>query len=253
MNETRLTAIYDFCAMIPPRKAEELLCALREQKKLLPAGEYARLCGLNADLTHDLSRLLKFYNTPAALAAALETGVFFHQKSRASPLSFVWSESAQLFADVRKTEQTLLDLINGAREQILLVSFAAYKVPDLLAPLRDAIKRGARTRLVLENSHDSAGQLTHDGKSAFRELEGAEFYHWPLALRSRNAAGMPAKMHAKCAVNENSFLVTSANLTNDAINGNLELGVLCHDRAEAAKLLGQFDLLIGRNILTRQY
>ena len=218
---------------------------------MLDAGEYGRICGLNGELAFILSKLLNYYATPAALAAALETGVFFQQKARATKLSFVWSGSSQFFNDARKTQQVILDIVNGAREQILLVSFAAYKIPVLLQALQAALQRGIRTRIILESPLDSCGQLSHDGKSSFKELEKAEFFHWPLAQRSRNAAGLPAKLHAKCAINESCLLVTSANLTNDAINGNIELGLLRHDKSDAMKLIAQFDLLIGKNILER--
>lgn len=253
MKEPLLEAIYDFCAIIPPQKAAVLIHILHKQVILLTANEYGRICGLSNDLIFSLSKLLNYFSAPAELATALETGVFFQQKNQASRLSFVWSGLSQFFTDTRKTEQVILDIINGAKEQIMLVSFAAYKIPSLLGALQCALKRGIRIRIILESSHDSCGQLTLDGKYAFKELENAEFFHWPLSHRTRNTAGLPAKMHAKCAINENCFLVTSANLTNDAVNANIELGVFINDKYDAKKLITQFELLIGKNLLVRYF
>ena len=251
MKEPPLDAIYDFCATIPPKKASELIGILRQQRNLLTASEYGQICGLSSELIFILSKLLDYFATPATLAATLDTGVYFQQKNQAVKLSFVWSGSSKLFTDARKMEQVILDIINGAKEQILLVSFAAYKIPALIAALRAALRRCVRIRIILESSQDSCGQLTHDGKSAFKDLDDAEFYHWPLPCRPLNQAGMPAKMHAKCAINENCFLVTSANLTNDAVKGNIELGLFLQDRQNAMKLISQFEMLISRNIFER--
>ncbi|WP_418741078.1 phospholipase D-like domain-containing protein [Desulfovibrio sp.] len=56
-------------------------------------------------------------------------------------------------------------------------------------------------------------------------------------------------MHAKCAISESAFLITSANLTQDAIDHNIELGILHRDREKAASLIRQFENLIIKSIL----
>ena len=66
-------------------------------------------------------------------------------------------------------------------------------------------------------------------------------YYWPLAQRERNQTGRPAKLHMKCAVVDDVALVGSANLTDDAFNRNMELGVLLRDRFLVSSLVDHLD------------
>lgn len=178
-----------------------------------------------------------------------EKKVFLSIKNQARNSRFVWSGPAHVLPDARKTEQVLLDLIQTAQQQIFLVSFAAYKIPPLLHAFEQALARGVQIRFILENNNDSAGQLSHSADTAFETLKDAVFYHWPLEKRPRNKSGNPAKMHAKCAVSESAFLITSANLTLDAIDHNIEPGILHRDKEKSAALIRQFDNLIIQYIL----
>jgi phosphatidylserine/phosphatidylglycerophosphate/cardiolipin synthase-like enzyme len=85
--------------------------------------------------------------------------------------------------------------------------------------------------LILEFEQSSEGQLSYDALKAFPSalVSAAEVYHWPVEKRERNQAGKPGKLHAKVAVIDNAVLVSSANLTDDAFNRNLELGVMMHN------------------------
>jgi len=47
----------------------------------------------------------------------------------------------------------------------------------------------------------------------------------PIEKRERNQAGKPGKLHAKVALIDDAVLISSANLTDDAFNRNLEIGV----------------------------
>ena len=57
-------------------------------------------------------------------------------------------------------------------------------------------------------------------------IQAAEVYHWPVEHRERNQAGRPGKLHAKMAIIDEVVIVSSANLTDDAFNRNLEVGVM---------------------------
>lgn len=250
MEDRLLQDIHQFCSRIPAPLARKIIADLRHDGDLPQASAACRQrWGLSSELSALFQRIVRRSSSVETLAASLETGVFFVCKNQERSSRFVWSGPAHILHEVRKTEQVLLDLIQTAQREILLVSFAAYKVPDLLHALRQALHRGVQVRFILENTRDSAGQLSHDADRAFTGLREAAFYHWPLEKRPRNKAGNPAKMHVKCAVSENDVLVTSANLTRDAIENNIELGLLLHDRQEAANLLRQFEDLIAQGIL----
>lgn len=206
MDEDTLRKIQEFCQQIPYAVMGGIVSALRVYSTDMASGfdRCVALCGLNTATASTLQELMRKIPNPEQLATALEAGAYV-AKSSASQSRFVLSGPVQTLTDVRKTEQVLLDIIQGATKNIVLVSFATYKVPSLAQALHDAIERGVCTRFILETVEDSAGQLTYNAKSAFDSLSGAKFYHWPLEKRQINASGKPGKMHAKCAVNDDSF------------------------------------------------
>jgi phosphatidylserine/phosphatidylglycerophosphate/cardiolipin synthase-like enzyme len=74
-------------------------------------------------------------------------------------------------------------------------------------------------------------------------------YYWPLAKRERNQSSRPGKLHMKCAIVDNVALIGSANLTDDAFNRNMELGVLVREDATVENLSEHFRELIRTKIL----
>jgi phosphatidylserine/phosphatidylglycerophosphate/cardiolipin synthase-like enzyme len=126
----------------------------------------------------------------------------------------------------RRIDQVLYDLIGSAKREILLVTFAAYKISRLTDGLVLAIGRGVSVRLILEFEEASAGQLSMDALKAFPAAlcQQANIYYWPLEKREKNVLGHPGKLHAKVAVIDDRIVFSSANLTDDAFSRNLELG-----------------------------
>jgi phosphatidylserine/phosphatidylglycerophosphate/cardiolipin synthase-like enzyme len=165
----------------------------------------------------------------------------------------IWSGPPTAIIPVRRIDQVLYDLVQNAQQHILLVTFAASRIGLLSQRLFDATWRGVNVDLVLESESESEGQLRVDAKSAFSPaLSGkATIYYWPITMRDRNESGRPGKLHAKCAVIDGSAIVSSANLTHDAFNRNMELGVLFRGGAIPKQLLGHFRGLIALGILTR--
>ena len=131
----------------------------------------------------------------------------------------------------RRIDQVLYDLIATAKDEIILVTFAAAKIVRLTSALQTAVQRSVQVRLILEFAESSEGQLSYDALKAFPEplIAAAEVYHWPVEKRERNQAGMPGKLHAKIAIVDGTVLVSSANLTDDAFNRNLEVGVMVNN------------------------
>lgn len=249
MEEDTLQKIKSFCL----DKPESVICGIVSCLRAHLASEVnleqiIHTCGLNTDTTCLLQELTREIPHAEQLATALETGLYISKSSKHQS-SFVFSGPTQILKDTRNTEQVLLDIINRATRNIILVSFAAYKVQNLVDALQDAIRRRVCTRFILETVEDSAGQLSFEAKSAFDSLPGARFYHWPLNKRQVNASGKPGKMHAKCAINDDSFFITSANLTNDAAINNIELGIYEQDKSKTLKLMSYFENLISNKIL----
>lgn len=161
----------------------------------------------------------------------------------------VWSGPANGVFPVRRFDQVLYDLIAQAHERILIVTFAAHKVGHLCDHLQAAVARGVSLTLILETAEASEGQLSFDALNAFAILPKGSYsvYYWPLDRRPRNNAGRPGKLHVKCAVVDSIALVGSGNLTDDAFNRNMELGLLVNDPSTADALHGHFTALIDHH------
>jgi phosphatidylserine/phosphatidylglycerophosphate/cardiolipin synthase-like enzyme len=83
----------------------------------------------------------------------------------------------------------------------------------------------------------------------FGRLTGLE-PHVQLFFTILDLEGPSGVLHAKALVaDDEAVFVTSANLTEAALDRNIELGVLIHDRAFALTIGGYFRNLIDRNLL----
>jgi cardiolipin synthase A/B len=212
----------------------------------------------NADLAFLLSKIinasvgqLSWEALGCALQMALDT---YLEERYAHNIEMLWSGPPPVgHLPARRIDQALYDLIAGAKDEILLVTFAASKVERLAAALINAAGRGVRTRMVLEFAETSEGQLSFDALKAFPAalVRASEVYFWPVEKRERNRAGKPGKLHAKIAVIDAVVLVSSANLTDDAFTRNLELGVKLMDPDVAQWTREHLDGLIRDSTLRR--
>lgn len=166
-------------------------------------------------------------------------------------VEITWTGPSVNTFPIRRIDQVLYDLILEARRHILLITFAAARIERLKAALRDASKRGVRICLVLEFDDESEGQLSRSAIEAFAGSieDTAEIYCWPLDKRERNIYGRPGKLHAKCAVIDEATLISSANLTDDAFNRNMELGVLIRGGDIPARIKRHIEELIQAGVL----
>ena len=167
----------------------------------------------------------------------------------------IWSGPSTEIIPVRRIDQILYDLITNARQHILLVTFAAAKVGLLSEILFSATQRGVKVELILEGESESEGQLSVDSRAAFSDelVKAARIYHWPISKRERNNRGKPGKLHAKCAVIDDAAIISSANLTGDAFNRNMELGAVFRGGEIPRRLLRHFRSLMASEILTCKY
>jgi phosphatidylserine/phosphatidylglycerophosphate/cardiolipin synthase-like enzyme len=151
----------------------------------------------------------------------------------------------------RRIDQVFYDLISSSKREILLVTFAAYKIHQLTDALVKALNRGVRVRLILEFEESSQGQLSMDALNAFPEIVRlrSSIYYWPLDQRERNSSGKPGKLHAKVAVIDDQAVLSSANLTDDAFSRNCELGILFSDGQILERIRWHFDSLCADGTL----
>jgi phosphatidylserine/phosphatidylglycerophosphate/cardiolipin synthase-like enzyme len=210
----------------------------------------------NSDVAHCLSNIIRQSGEVLswkALGASIEIcASVVSDWQREQYIELLWtgpSPDSQIPA--RRIDQVLYDLIDSAKREILLVTFAAHKISRLTDGLVRALNRGVHVRLILEFEETSEGQLSMDALNAFPQVicQHAQIYYWPLDKRERNASGRPGKLHAKVAVVDDRAVFSSANLTDDAFTRNLELGTLISNAEILQRLRGHFDGLCADGTL----
>jgi phosphatidylserine/phosphatidylglycerophosphate/cardiolipin synthase-like enzyme len=211
-----------------------------------------------AQVKADLHELLTIWhqNAPEMPAAALAVALSacLHTIQNQSKMDLVWTGPDSKVLPYRRTDQTLLQVIRNAQSNLLIVSFAVYKIPSIAIALEETIKRGVKTTIILEDPHISAGKISYTGFNSFKSqtLEKAHFYIWLLENRLQTENGQYGSLHAKLAVaDEQSLFLTSANLTEYAMELNIEMGVLIQGGELPIQLVRHFEALITSGVLTR--
>lgn len=202
--------------------------------------------GFPADCRDGVDALVATWRSSDNHVSAHALGLAISSASRAveaerlgERVELVWSGPARPGTSLRRTEQALTELVQGARNELWIVSYVAYSVSGLRDALADVLRRGVRVRLLLESRESGGGRITHDGVTALRSVIdlGAVLYEWSLERRPKNSRGDPGALHAKFALADRSaLLVTSANLTEAAFEFNMELGVLIRGGPQPERL-----------------
>jgi phosphatidylserine/phosphatidylglycerophosphate/cardiolipin synthase-like enzyme len=191
--------------------------------------------------------------SPQAVSLALLTAAISEQANRErQSVELVWTGPETQVVPLRQTEQVILQVIESARERLLAISYAVYKIPRVCGALVRAADRGVRLRIVVE-AGDRQG--THSVRSKLVALGGAvagraEVYYWPAEQRPRNETEGQGVLHVKGAVADGRWLLlTSANLTENAFTLNMEMGVLISGGPLPAQAERHFDRLIDAGVL----
>ena len=185
------------------------------------AGIRSRLAALFARARYEGMR-------PETLALSLAAAAGTAERLRAtSRVDLVLSGPGVREVAPRRIDEALYQLIKESQRELLIVSYAAYKVDRLRDEIRAAMGRGVDVTFVLEDG--KTDKVRFDALAAFgRDLANhLRVLRWPLEHRERGPNGKTGSLHAKLAVADRSvLLVSSANLTEFAFTINLEAGVL---------------------------
>ena len=161
----------------------------------------------------------------AGLVAGASIG-YIEQKER-ERVQLVWSGPDLKQFPVRRSEQVLLELINGAEESLFIVSFVLVNVPSIEDAIAKAVERGVDVRMLIESEDkkEDSDNFRETVVRLYDSISGIMLYVWPRANRENTQGGF-ARVHAKCAVvDDNKAFVTSANLTSAALDKNIEVGI----------------------------
>ncbi|MFI1994910.1 DISARM system phospholipase D-like protein DrmC [Actinoplanes sp. NPDC020271] len=183
-----------------------------------------------------------------AIAVALRSAARIQEQAASRRTDLVISGPISPSVPVRLTSSVVIEVIRAARNSLLIVSFAAYGVAEVIAELAAAAARGVRVDLVLEGSVGDGGTLRGPAgaSAAFSQLtDSATFWHWP-AHRRAAAAKSRSALHAKIIAADTAIaLISSANLTDRALSTNLEVGVVIKDPMVTQRLVRHFEALMG--------
>lgn len=158
----------------------------------------------------------------------------------------VWTGPVSLPGSTRTTGSVLIDLIDHAQQEIIIVGYAlAETARQIFEHLARAQQRGVQVTMIIDRMEE---------EKPLRVLRACwpRNQDWPiLYTRQASISDSKSALHAKAViVDSHSLLATSANLSYHGLAGNIELGVLVegHVAQEAVTLL---KLLITEEICVK--
>jgi cardiolipin synthase A/B len=128
-----------------------------------------------------------------------------------------------------------------------MTSFGIFQVPRLVEDLEQSLERGVAVRIVLgdreaHTDHEIDRQRYQLGRVVAAQ---ATLLQWPPERRPRDEQGHAGLMHVKAAVADSKVaFLTSANLTEAALERNMELGVLIRRGTLPAAIDRLIDVLV---------
>ena len=183
------------------------------------------------------------------VVVALQSSALSEQTHRDSQsVELVWTGPDTNESPFRRTEQAILQVLDAAKTQITLVSFAVYRIPNISRALVQAAKRGVRLKVIVETPDKIEGQGEYDTIKALGQEVAAcsTVYFWPKEHRPIGSNNKTGILHIKCAVADSQWLfLSSANLTQQAFTINMELGMLVRGGTMPRMVERQFDILIN--------
>ena len=212
-------------------------------------GADALLAELNA-----LERMEVSGRAAAAWLRAVEQA-----RARSSSPDLVWSGPEVPGLHARDTRRVYEELLGNARRSVWVSTYVYFDGPRAFATLArrmDAIPELRVTMLL--NIQRGRGDTTAADQLVRRFADRLWTADWPGETRPRvfydsrslEIDGPAGVLHAKAVVADGeSVFTTSANLTDAALDRNIELGVLIRDRALAASVTSHFQGLIDRKVL----
>ncbi len=190
--------------------------------------------------------LRRLRSTESAYLSGLLVGAA-HAIERArhyQSVSVVWTGPESGVSSSRLTAAAVIELIDSARSSILLVSYATQTEPLISAALSAAVSRDVAVTLLAERRADNPSYSS--AATPFPGLDALRL-HWPSSSRPPGAA-----LHAKIiVVDDQVALVGSANLTNRAMESNLECGILIRGGPQPRAIRDHITGLYAAGFLSR--
>jgi phosphatidylserine/phosphatidylglycerophosphate/cardiolipin synthase-like enzyme len=247
---------------LPPHLRDRLASALETGMVTAPYSLAALRSTLGATHVSDalLSALLEMQNIGVSGSAAAVVIRTVGEVARGSTKpDLVWSGPEVPGLHARDTRRVFDELVGMAERSIWASTYAFFDGPRMFAGLcrRMEVCPHLQVTLLL-NIERKRGDTSAPEQLVRRFADRFWSTDWPGACRPRvfydpralEADGPAGVLHAKAVVADDELvLVTSANLTEAALDRNIELGLLVRDRALAATVSRHFRVLIERELL----
>jgi phosphatidylserine/phosphatidylglycerophosphate/cardiolipin synthase-like enzyme len=192
-------------------------------------------------------------------AAAAWISTVEEAASRTPRPDLVWSGPEVPGVHARDTRRVYEEMLGSAERSVWVSTYAFFEGPkafEVLARRMDA-KAELRVTLLL-NIQRKRGDTTAAEQLVRRFADHFWGTDWPGSARpsvyydprALDLEGPGGVLHAKAlVVDDEAVFVTSANLTEAALDRNFELGLLVRDRPLAASVASHFRVLIDRQLL----
>jgi cardiolipin synthase len=165
----------------------------------------------------------------------------------------VWTGPKTGDSYLRTTRQVVQDIIASTHSDLLVVGYwlagkEDYEgiVNNVIGLMADAVSRGVKVTVVLDGGEKVYGKNNRDTLTSLwpRSVSLPKILTWKVADDKKHL-----KLHAKVLVGDNrDSLITSANLTMQAFDKNIEMGIRIHGRV-SEQVSKQFYLLEQAGIL----
>lgn len=152
--------------------------------------------------------------------------------------------------DIRRNSQALLEVVREARERLWVVSYTLFGVTEVLAAMEERANAGVEVSVIVDHlvGQDTKGKVakwTQVSANLQSQAPSCRVLLWPEEQRPLHN-GSRASLHAKCAVADGrQAFVSSANLTDAAMERNLEVGYLITGGSSPRALDGYFTQLVS--------
>ena len=209
------------------------------------------------DLLEDLKALERMGVSGRAAAAWLRA--VEQARTRSPSPDLVWSGPGVPGLHARDTRRVYEELLGSARRSVWASTYVYFDGPRAFAALAERMEAIPELQVtLLLNIQRRRGDTTAADQLVRRFADRFWTSDWPGEARPRvyydprslDLDGPAGVLHAKAVVADGeAVFTTSANLTDAALDRNIELGVLIRDRALAASVTSHFQGLIDREVL----
>ena len=97
---------------------------------------------------------------PQSVAAALLTAALCERDHRGrQAVELVWTGPDVGIVPLRRTERVVLQVIDSATDRLLVVSYAVFHIPRIVAALVRAADRGISIKVIIESPDRIVGEI----------------------------------------------------------------------------------------------